>query len=327
MLAGEVKNPQVVPKGLLIAMPIIAASYILPTLAGLASQGDYANWGTSGDSIGYSSVLSQFLGPAWGYIFLFFAIISQCAIYNSYLAAGSRGFFVLADDKLCPKSLVKVSKKRGVPYVGILSLAIVNAILAQFEFTTLVMTTVLFTLALYVLLPLAVIKLRKMHPIEDRKKKGLYVMPGGKAGIWIFSLPVLIIAIIAFVINGTDYFVIGIIACATGPLFYVICKRIYGGLKDDPRFPYNPRTRLARGDLFQLSLYGFITGVLSFIGSFVLAWYEGDWGAEYYATEGESGFFTDFYWMLDLLKIIGIALVLFGLIAFLLGKKFEKERE
>ncbi|MDR0357063.1 MAG: APC family permease, partial [Clostridiales Family XIII bacterium] len=78
-LAGEVKNPQVIPKGLLIAMPLIAATYVLPTLGGLASVGDYLNWGTEGDSVGYADVLTRNLGPIWGYLFLGIAIVSQCA--------------------------------------------------------------------------------------------------------------------------------------------------------------------------------------------------------------------------------------------------------
>ena len=165
-MAGEVKNPQVIPKGLLIAMPLVALTYILPTLGGLASlpQGSWENWSTEGgfnaESVGYATILTEHLGTAWGYVFLVIAIVSQCAIFNTYLASGSRGFFVMADDNLCPKFLVKVSKKRGVPYVGILSLAIVTVILCQYDFTTLVSTEVVFILALYIILPLAVIKLK-----------------------------------------------------------------------------------------------------------------------------------------------------------------------
>ncbi|MEG0157683.1 MAG: APC family permease, partial [Anaerovoracaceae bacterium] len=156
-MAGEVKNPQVIPKGLLIAMPLIALTYILPTLGGLASVGNWENWSTEGGfdggTVGFATVLTQNLGQGWGYVFLFIAIISQCAIFNTYLASGSRGFFVLADDNLCPKFLTKVSKRRGVPHVGILSLAIVTIILAQFDFKTLVMAEVVFMLALYMILP------------------------------------------------------------------------------------------------------------------------------------------------------------------------------
>ncbi|MDO4553019.1 MAG: APC family permease, partial [Bacillota bacterium] len=138
-LAGEVKNPQVIPKGLLLAMPLIALTYVLPTMAGLASVGEWDSWSTEAfeeGSVGYNNVLSDFMGYGWGVAFLVIAIISQCAIFNTYLASGSRGFFVMADDNLCPKFLVKVSKKKGVPYVGILSLSIVTMFLAQFDFTT-----------------------------------------------------------------------------------------------------------------------------------------------------------------------------------------------
>ena len=43
-MAGEVKNPQVIPKGLMIAMPLVALTYVLPTLGGLASlpEGSWA---------------------------------------------------------------------------------------------------------------------------------------------------------------------------------------------------------------------------------------------------------------------------------------------
>ena len=117
-VAGEVKNPQVIPKGLLIAMPLIALTYVLPTLGGLASVGNWENWSTDGgfdgSTVGYATVLTQYLGPVWGYIFLFIAIISQCAIFNTYLASGSRGFFVMADDYLFPKALVKNSAVNGI---------------------------------------------------------------------------------------------------------------------------------------------------------------------------------------------------------------------
>ena len=330
-LAGEVKNPQTIPKGLLIAMPLIALTYVLPTIAGLASVGNYESWSTEGgaDSIGYASVLTENLGEAWGYAFLFIAIVSQCAIFNTYLASGSRGFFVLADDHLCPKVLVKVSKKRGVPWVGILSLAVVTALLAQYDFTTLVMAEVVFILALYIILPLSVWKLRKKYPIEERKKKGLFVMPGGKGGIYFFAGIVLLISIVAFMINGTDYFLIGIIACATGPIFYAICKWAYGGIskRDPENYPLNPKTKLAVGDSYNFAIYGLFSGILSFVGSFILRITEGEWGEEYYATEGESSLFDNFYWMLDMLMYIGIGLIVFGIVMLIIGKKVEPKRK
>lgn len=327
-MAGEVKNPQVIPKGLIIAMPLIALTYILPTLGGIASVGSWQSWSTDGGfdggTVGFASVLTANLGQGWGYAFLFIAIISQCAIFNTYLASGSRGFFVLADDNLCPKFLVKVSKKRGVPHVGIISLAIVTLVLAQFDFKTLVMAEVVFILALYMILPIAVIKLRKEIPVE--KRKGLFVMPGGKIGLIFFTMLPLCISIIALLINGTDYFLIGIIALGTGPIFYMIFKWTMGGLnKTNPeKYPLNPKTRLAKGDTGRLGTYCLLSGMFSFLGQMFLMWYEGEDGIEYYATEGESALFNNFTAMIDILKYGGLVLIILGIILHLIKRKIER---
>ncbi|MGI6257647.1 MAG: APC family permease [Anaerovoracaceae bacterium] len=324
-MAGEVKNPQVIPKGLLIAMPLIAATYILPTMGGLASVGNWENWSTdggfSGETVGYASVLTQNLGQGWGYAFLFIAIISQCAIFNTYLASGSRGFFVMADDNLFPKFMTKVSRGRGVPYVGIISLALVTLVLAQFSFKTLVMAEVVFILALYMILPLAVIRLRKVIPVEQRK--GLFVMPGGKVGLYFFAFFPLCISIIALLINGTDYFLIGLIGISSGPIFYVIFKWTLGGLhRNDPEaFPINKKNRLAVGDTFRLGIYALLMGVFATVGRFFLLWYEGDGGQEYYAEEAESALFSNFNGMISVLLWIGIVGLVLGIVLMLLGRK------
>ena len=330
-MAGEVKNPQVIPKGLIIAMPLVALTYILPTLGGLASlpAGSWQDWSTEGGfgghNVGYASILTTHLGDAWGYIFLVIAIISQCAIFNTYLASGSRGFFVLADDNLCPKFLVKVSRKKGVPYVGIISLAIVTVILAQSDFTTLVSMEVVFILALYIILPISVIKLRKKYPIEERKAEGLYFMKGGRAGLVFYCGCPIIIAIIALLINGTDYFFIGLIGTGTGPVVYLIFKWLYGGMyKSDPAaHPLNSKTRLAFGDTFRVGLYMIIAGVFSFAGQLWLQWYEidyGEWGPDDYDTFG-----TMIPTILDILKWGGLILAAAGIVIVLIGKAVEKE--
>jgi amino acid transporter len=323
-MAGEVKNPQVIPKGLIIAMPLIALTYVLPTMAGLASVGSWENWATTGEgTVGYSDVLTQFMGPAWGIGFLVVAIISQCAIFNTYLASGSRGFFVLADDNLSPRFLVKISKRRGVPYIGILSLAVVTMLLAQYDFATLVMAEVVFILALYIILPLAVIKYRKVMPIE--KRGGVFVITGGKVGLYFCCGIVVVISVLALMINGTDYFTIGLLGIGSGPVAYLIFKWMYGGLArtDSERYPLNPKTKLAIGDVLRVSYYCLISGIVGLIGKFFLAWFEGEWGEEYYLEVNESGFFSDFYGMLDTLQTGSIIVLVLGIILFIYGRKVD----
>lgn len=325
-MAGEVKNPQVIPKGLMIAMPLVALTYVLPTLGGLASlpEGSWENWSTEGGftsaNVGYASVLTQNMGQAWGYVFLVVAIVSQCAIFNTYLASGSRGFFVLADDNLCPKFLVKVSKKRGVPYVGILSLAVVTLILAQSDFTTLVSMEVVFMLALYIILPLAVIKLRKKLPVEERKKRNLYVMPGGNLGLIFYAGFPMAIAVIALLVNGTDYLAMGLIAICTGPVAYIIFKKLYGGLsKNNPEnHPVNG-AGLAKGDTVRIGVFLFFAGLMAFLGQFWLKWYEidyGEWGPDDYDI-----FCNSIPTVIEVLKWAGLAAIIIGAILFFVGKK------
>jgi len=324
-LAGEVKQPQRIPKALLIAMPLIALTYVLPTMAGLASVGEWESWGTAGDEVvGYSDVFTQFLGPGFGVAFLVVAIIAQCSIFNTYLASGSRGFFVLADDNLFPKVLEKVSKNRGVPYVGVISIAAVTMFLVQFDFTTLVMTEVVFILALYLLMSVTTIVLRKKIPVEQRE--GKYVIPFKKFGLYFCTMLPIIISVVALLINGIDYLLAGLLGMASGPVVYVIFKRVYGGLtKNDPEgYPINQKTKLAPRDLTRISLYSLLSGIFAFVGSFFMTWYEGDWGPEYYLEEYEEGFLSNFDGMVSALQVGGIITIAFAVILYAISRKIDR---
>lgn len=331
-MAGEVKNPQVIPKGLKLAMPLIALTYVLPTLGGLCSMpaGTWENWSTEGgfnaESVGYATILSDNLGgtigSVAGYIFLVIAIISQCAIFNTYLASGSRGFFVLADDHLCPQFLVKVSKNRGVPYVGILSLSVVTFILCQSDFTTLVSMEVVFMLALYIILPISVVKLRKKLPVSERKKRNLYVISGGnKALIYYCGFPI-VISIFALLVNGTDYLATGLIAICTGPIAYIIFKKTCGGLSvSNPAG--NPKNGfgLAKGDTVRIGAFAVFAGVMAFLGQFWLRWYEiswGEWGPDDYDI-----FCNSIPQVQMWLGIAGAFCIVAGAVLFFIGKKTD----
>jgi hypothetical protein len=151
------------------------------------------------------------------------------------------------------------------------------------------------------------------------------VIPGGKAGLYLVCALPLIIAALALLINGTDYFIIGLIATATGPVAYIIFKIIYGGayINEPSKYPLNPVTRLASGDMTRLSAYCLISGAFALFGSLFLAWYEKDWGTDYYLETYGDGFFSDFSGMLLTLKITGIVVLIASLVLWLLAKKVE----
>ncbi|MFR9144749.1 MAG: amino acid permease, partial [Lentihominibacter sp.] len=205
-----------------------------------------------------------------------------------------------AEDNLAPKALVKCDKKHGVPYVAILSLSIVSLILCAFKFDILVTIVSLFNLGLYSLIMISQMVLRRKEPDLPRP----YKIRLGKVGTDIFCTIPIIVAFIALFINGTDYFVMGLLGMISGPVAYIVFKRIYGGLyKNDPvKYPINKKTKLAVGDTRRIAFAFGLLAVLMFIGRLFLPGYEDH---QYYAdTYGVDGMFDIFMTLITIAAII-----------------------
>lgn len=326
MVAGEVSNPQVISKALLIVVPLTALSYILPTIAGLAAVGRWDEWTTVGsDGVGFATIVSEYIGPGATIAFIVIAIIGQLAIFNTNMAGGSRSFFVLADDRLFPtKWITNVSRKRGVPYIGILSVSAVTIIMMQMSFKALVLIQVIPVLSGEFFMSILVLQARKSIPLDLRKD--CYKIGGGKLGLYAAALFPAVIAVVAFYLNGMDYFLYGLVFLLSAVILYPLFKAMYGGyaVAEPDRYPTNPKTYLAFGDLFRMSKLMTVIGALGVSGFFVFPWLEGDWGPEYYAEEYGGGLLGSFDGMRDALLIGGMVCLLIALVFYLAGKKKDK---
>ena len=294
-MAGEIQDPQVIPRATLITVPLIMAVYILPTMGGLASLGDWTDWSSDG-GLSYSDVVANHF-PALGILFVFVAVLANFSLFNTYIASGSRGFFALAEDNLAPPALVKCSKDRGVPYVAVLSLGTFSLIAATLPFDVIVVIDVMLFMAAYVLIFISACILRIREPDMERPFR---VPLGNKAFIAMCISPILI-AFVALFTSGTDYFLGGVIALFSGPLAYFIFRRRYGGLakKEPERYPENRRSRLGVGDTKRMAvMLGFLT-VVGVIAIFFLPWYDDP--QSYTDDYGIEGLFdtlmTVIYWM------------------------------
>ena len=287
-VAGELEDPQVIPKATLITVPLIMAVYILPTMAGLAAfagpgvdQETYGfmTWGSAAEATGYATVPTYFLGPVFGVVFAIVAVAAQCSIYNTYIASGSRGFFALAEDHLAPKVMVKVDKKFGVPYVSVISVCVVNLALCMFDFKVLLVVDVFLLVSSYILVYISAIVLRKKIPREEYK----FRIPGGMGFLKFICIVPICVAVISFLINGSDYFFGGMIGIISGPVLYFFWKRFYGGLtkKDPAAHPVNKKTKMGVGDTRRISLLFLLLTLIGVAGSFFLPWYEGEGGWVY----------------------------------------------
>lgn len=250
------------------------------------------------------------------------AVIAQCSIFNASITSASRSFITLSQDNLCPKFLAKLSPKRKVPVIPILLLAAINLILVNINFEILVtiLSPVLFVL--YVGLAFAYVKIRKDYPVE--KRTGLYYVKSKLAPVYICGGP-LIVGLISFFVNGTEYFLLGFVAILAAVIFYPICKWVYGGLykKDPENNPINPKTKLAKGDLVRFGYFFLLFGVLAVIGSFFLIWYEGSWGPDYYLEVYGSGLMSNFWLMIKIARWGGIIMLALGVIFSVVGRKVD----
>jgi len=358
-IAGEVKNPQVIPKATLITVPLIMAVYILPTMAGLASIGNadaakildpkviadataywqpdgplpaWVLWGTGSDTIGYADVVSVHWGAVFGLFFVGVAVLAQCSIYNTYIASGSRGFFALADDNLAPPILVKCDKKHGVPYVAVLSVAITNMILCVLPFEVVIVVDVFLLVSAYIMIFISAMILRKRIPAEQIKFK----IPGGYAFLCLLCIVPIFIGICSFFINGTEYFIGGMIGIVSGPVLYFIWKRRYGGLakKDPEAHPLNPRTRLGIGDTRRMSFNFLVIAIMGFIGKPWLYWFEGSdyFGAKdgYYSDTYPTGIlhtlFGNWYHMLTAIQISAYVFLAIAIVLYLVSRSVEPKK-
>lgn len=318
-LGGEIDNPQVIPKGMKIAIVVISISYFLPTLGGLVSVGPWTEWGVS---IDYASVLTTHVGKWAGMAFMVVAIISQCALFNATTATAARSFVVLGKDHLCPKFLTKNSKKTGVPVWPLIILAIVNLVLVNLDFEILIIILSPLLFICYCGCAMCFVKIRKLYPVE--KRGNLYYVKGKYSPYYIVGAMCLV-GIVGLMMNGTEYFLMGYVLIITAIIFYLICKRVYGGCAiDEPEeFPLNPKTKLCKGDLVRFSTYFFIFGALALFGSIFLGWYEADWGPDYYLDLYGEGFISNFWLMIKTARWIGIIMLVLAVVLRVVGKKVD----
>ena len=314
-LAGDCEDKSVVWKSLLIALPIIACVYILPTIAGLMSVGDWAAWS---DTINYSNIAAL---AGLGGIFAIIAIIANCSSFNTLVASLSRNVYAISMDNLGPKSFTKLNEKSGMPVIAIVSVGIVSLIGCTFSFDTIITIEVMFLMVDYSLIWIALIALRIKHPEIERPFRS----PLGTVGCTIFVAPGWIICFVALMLNGADYFLGGMIGIALIPLLYIFFKRKYGGLTElyPDIHPRNPKTKLAYGDLGRMAKLFGVTSILSFMAIPWMPFYEGSWGPEYYL----EVYGTANAWDIINNGIVVVAIVygVLAIIAAILAKKYDNK--
>jgi len=214
-VAEEVENPQrAYPRALAMVVPLSIAAYFLPTLAGLASAGNWQQWHT-----GYFSEAAKIIGGPWlGTWMTLAAMVGNVALLNSTVLTTTRMPFSMAEDGYLSTALTRKHSRYGTPWLAIVVSSVIYALLAWQSLAQLISVYIWLRSATTVLTVLSAWKLRRSRPEMPRS----FLIPGGQMGlIYVVAAPVTM-ALVALL--GSDRFGLigGAIAMVLGPTVYLI---------------------------------------------------------------------------------------------------------
>jgi amino acid transporter len=188
---GEIDNPRsTYPRALLISVPLIMITYLLPVVAALASglhAGDVTSW-ADGDFAAAGALLG---GPWLQAAIVISAMVAQIGLFSSLLLSGSRVPAVLAADHYLPTSLARINPRTGTPITSIVVSCVIFSLFVALDFVTLIDADVILLLLAIVLEFAALIALRYRFPDMRRP----FVVPFGWFGaIGVAVVPTLMVA-------------------------------------------------------------------------------------------------------------------------------------
>ena len=215
---GEAKAPEhAFRRALFVALPVIAAAYLLPVGAVLATGAtDWAEWKT-----GALPMLAGAVGGAWlGHAVAVGAVLSAAGLFLTLLLTNSRLPYVLARDGLMPASLAAIHPRFGTPWVAVIISAGLYAAFAAFSFKELIVLNVwLYSISLLIELA-AFVVLRVRAPQMARPWR----VPGGFAMALMVAVVPAALSLLAMATAGWLNTLAGVAAALTGPAVYAAVR-------------------------------------------------------------------------------------------------------
>ncbi|HZU23214.1 MAG TPA: APC family permease, partial [Terriglobales bacterium] len=191
-IAGEVKNPQrTYPLGMLGALAVIIASYIVPIVALRHSGIDVSHWSTgswveAGRSLGGNALA---LGVVAG------GMICGVGMFNALVLSYSRVPLAMAEAGYLPGAFARITRRSRAPWVSIVACAVAWAACLVLNFERLVLIDVLVYGAALMLEFVALAVLRVKEPGLHRP----FRIPGGLPVAIALGLGPLAMLVLAFV--------------------------------------------------------------------------------------------------------------------------------
>jgi len=220
-IATEVERPQrTYPRAMLVAVCIVAASYVLPFAALWMTGLKSTAWETGS----WADIAGLLGGPLLRVGVVLGGMISAFGMFNALVMSYSRLPLAMAQDGMLPGIFGKLHKKSRAPWVAIIALAIGWAMCLGLGFARLVTIDILlygFSLGLE-FVALAVLRFREPELARP------FRVPGGLFGAIAIGIPPMLLLGFSVIrsehesILGMSSFAFGMILIATGVVVYFI---------------------------------------------------------------------------------------------------------
>ena len=222
--AGEVEDPRrAFPIALAFAVPLTAASYVLPTFAALAANGDWSAWREAY----YSTAAATIGGPWLGAAMAAGGLASNTCLLMVTMLGQSRLPMVLADDGLFPQVFKRTHPRFGTPVAALLLGAVALTTLCGLRFAQLAGVYALVQALSYMLIYATLFKLRA----KEAGGQGFRI-PLRTRGLVLMVAPAVLLAA-ALVLRGLwhggafdrEQALIDLAIFASGPLTHWLFRR------------------------------------------------------------------------------------------------------
>jgi amino acid transporter len=218
-IATEVERPQrTYPRAMIVAVCIVALSYVLPFVAMWVTGLKSTAWETGS----WADIAGLMGGPLLRIGIVLGGMISAFGMFNALVMSYSRLPLAMAQDGMLPAVFGKLQKKSRAPWVAIIALAVGWALCLGLGFARLVTIDILLYGASLLLEFVALAVLRFREPNLARPFK----VPGGKLGAIAIGIPPVLLLAFSVIrsehesILGMSSFAFGMILIAAGFVAY-----------------------------------------------------------------------------------------------------------
>lgn len=171
-LSEEITNIKLIPRGMFIAIFLLGSSYILFTLAASSLLNVHS------PAVMNSPVPQLLLGQAaigqvglW--LMLFATLLTAVMTFNGGFSTASRFLYATAREDVLPPIFARISIAFAVPYMTVIGLTVLSALIACFifftgQFQALILVGAVLEALIYTVAAICVLQLRRRKPNAER---------------------------------------------------------------------------------------------------------------------------------------------------------------